>query len=66
MKRIVIKRIELTTYCNTVELPDDEADKLIEFPELHERRLHELCRATTENWMDADAAEYEVEEDDES
>lgn len=61
MKRIVIKRIELTTYCKTVELPDEEADELLDFPELHERRLRELCRATTENWMDADDAEYEVE-----
>ena len=66
MKRIVIKRIELTTYCNTVELPDEEADKLLEFPELMGSRLHDLCRATTENWMDADDPEYEVEEDDES
>lgn len=64
-KKIIIKRIELTTYSNIVILPDDEADKLLKNPSANADRLQELCRATTENWMDAEDAEYEVEEDDE-
>lgn len=67
MRRIVIKRIERTIYSTVVELPDEEATKLLlESPEKNTARLASLCPAKSDNWnwMDAEDAEYEVEEDD--
>jgi hypothetical protein len=61
--KITIKRTELVTYCTTVEVADEEAQKLLDSPTEHERRLSELCPATDDNWMDAGDAEYETEEE---
>ena len=66
MKRIKIKRTELTTYHTSVELPDEEADQILESPEAHARRLSELCPASPQNWLDSGDADYEVEEAEES
>jgi hypothetical protein len=61
MKTMVITRKELTTYSTVVNLPDEEADALMGNP----YRLADLCPATDSNWVDAEDAEYEVEELDE-
>lgn len=64
--RITIKRIELTIYSTTVELSDEEAARLLASPRKNTARLAALCPAKDANRMDAEDAEYEVEEEDEA
>lgn len=60
--KVIITRKELTTYSAIVDLPEDEAHKLMMAPEDYEGRLSTLCRATNDNWQDAEDAEFEVTE----
>ena len=51
----------MTTYSMVLDLPDDHADRLLDFPELHQDEIDRLCPAESDNWQDADDAEFEVE-----
>ncbi len=61
MKTIIIHRKEMTTYSVVVDLPDSKADELLNFPELNVGKLSNLCGAKSENWLDSDEPEFEVE-----
>ncbi len=63
MKTITIYRKEMTTYTETVVLSDEEADQLLDFPELHTQRLMELCDTNASTWMDAEEPDFEVKEE---
>lgn len=61
MKRIIIHRKEMTTYSVVRDLPDSEANELLEFPESNIGKLANLCRANNENWVDSDEPQFDVE-----